>query len=83
MAASILLVSKWINNMVRPDAKKLLAQVQQAKWNREQDIYLIEHNHLPLAELMQQLCFNEEEIMARRKLLGLTTRLKQMRKLSY
>lgn len=51
--ASILLVSKWINNMVRPDAKKLLAQVQQAKWNREQDIYLIEHNHLPLAELMQ------------------------------
>ena len=65
------------------DAKKLLAQVQQAKWNREQDIYLIEHNHLPLAELMQQLCFNEEEIMARRKLLGLTTRLKQMRKLSH
>ncbi len=48
--------------MVRLDVKKLLAQAQQAKWSREQDIYLIEHNHLPLAELMQQLCFNEEEI---------------------
>lgn len=45
--------------MVRPDVKKLLAQAQQVKWSREQDIYLIEHNHLSLAELMQQLCFNE------------------------
>ncbi len=74
---------KMDEEMVRPDVKKLLAQAQQAKWSREQDIYLIEHNHLPLAELMQQLCFNEEEINARRKVLGLTTRLKQMRKLSH
>lgn len=69
--------------MVKPDVKKLLAQVQQTKWTREQDIYLIEHNHLAINELMQKLGFNEEEIMARRKILGLTTRLKQMRKFSH
>lgn len=67
--------------MARPDPKKLLAQLQNAKWSREQDIYLIEHNHLPMNQLRDTLPFTEEEIMARRKVLGLMTRLKQMKRL--
>lgn len=69
--------------MVRPDAKKLLAHAQQLTWTQAQDIYLIEHNYLPINELMQALGVSEEEINARRRILGLTTRLKQMRKLSH
>lgn len=68
--------------MSRPDPKKFLAQLQQARWSREQDIYLIEHNHVPMSQLMEKLPFNEEEIMARRKVLGLMTRLKQIKKLA-
>ena len=55
--------------------------MQNAQWSREQDIYLIEHNHLPMSQLREELPFSEEEIMARRKILGLMTRLKQMKRL--
>ncbi|MBO3661584.1 hypothetical protein [Acinetobacter variabilis] len=67
--------------MARPDPKKLLAQMQNAQWSKEHDIYLIEHNHLPMSQLREKLPFSEEEIMARRKVLGLMTRLKQMKRL--
>lgn len=63
------------------NTKKLSAKLLTAHWTREQDIYLIENNHLPLEQLCTALHSNEEEIMARRKVLGLVTRNKQLRKL--
>lgn len=66
---------------MRINTKKLSAKLFTAHWSKEQDIFLIEHNQLPIEQLSQQLKFSEEEIIARRKVLGLITRTKQLRKL--
>ena len=50
-------------------------------WSTEQDIYLIEHNQFPIAELEKVLPFNEEEIRNRREILGLVRRDRQMSKI--
>lgn len=63
------------------NSKKLTAKILTAHWTQEQDIYLIENNHLPLEQLCEQLKFSAEHIQARRKVLGLMTRSKQLRKL--
>lgn len=49
-------------------------------WTQQQDIYLIEHNDCSIEELQQHLPYSLEEIMARRNILGLTTRLRQLKK---
>lgn len=51
-------------------------------WTKLHDIYLIENNHLDMDTLMQHLPFGHEEILARRKVLGLVTRIKQLKKMS-
>ena len=51
-------------------------------WTKLHDIYLIENNHLDIETLMLHLPFGQEEIMARRKALGLITRIKQLKKMT-
>jgi hypothetical protein len=47
-------------------------------WQTAEDIYLIEHAHLSIVELQQHLRFSEEQILARKKQLGLIRRAKQL-----
>ena len=60
------------------------ANIQQSneRWSKEQDIYLIENNHLAIEQLIEKLSFDADEIMERRKILGLLTRTRQLRKFS-
>ncbi|ANF81773.1 hypothetical protein A3K93_05950 [Acinetobacter sp. NCu2D-2] len=51
-------------------------------WTQAHDIYLIEHNHLELDVLAEHLPFGKDEIMARRKALGLVRRMRQLKKLN-
>ncbi len=60
--------------------QRLLVSTQH--WTQQQDIFLIEHNEWSITELQQHLPYSEEEIMARRKILGLVTRIKQLKRLS-
>lgn len=53
----------------------------ESKWTIDQDIFLIENNSLPLLDLKIYLPFTEDEIMDRKKRLGLIKRAKQMRRL--
>ncbi|ATO20493.1 MULTISPECIES: hypothetical protein [Acinetobacter] len=66
---------------MRVNTKKLTAKLLTAHWTREQDIILIENNHLPIEQLSEMLKCSQEDIMARRKVLGLVTRNKQLRRL--
>lgn len=50
-------------------------------WQIEQDCFLIEHNHLPLHELQQQLALSADEIQQRREVLGLVRRQRQLHRL--
>lgn len=68
---------KWM----RVNTKKLTAKLLTAHWTREQDIILIENNNLPIEQLSEMLNCSQEDIMARRKVLGLVTRNKQLRRL--
>lgn len=68
---------KWM----RVNTKKLTAKLLTAHWTREQDIILIENNNLPIEQLIEMLKCSQEDIMARRKVLGLVTRNKQLRRL--
>lgn len=68
--------------MNRVNIKKLKIQLSNEKWSKEQDIFLIENNHLEIEQLIEKLSFNADEIMERRKILGLLTRTRQLRKLS-
>lgn len=52
-------------------------------WTTEQDIYLIEQQHLPLQDLMKVLPYSEDEIVERKHLLGLTRRERQMQRLLF
>ena len=66
--------------MNRINLKQLKIQQSNERWSKEQDIFLIENNELPLDQLVEKLNFDADEIMDRRKILGLVTRSKQLRK---
>ena len=68
--------------MNRVNIKKLKIQQRNERWSKEQDIYLIENNHLAIEQLIEKLSFDADEIMERRKILGLLTRTRQLRKFS-
>lgn len=68
--------------MTRVNIKKLEIQLSNERWSKEQDIFLIEYNHLDLEQLSEALSFDADEIMQRRKILGLITRNKQLKKFS-
>ncbi|WP_088459039.1 acyl-CoA thioesterase [Acinetobacter soli] len=51
------------------------------QWTTEQDGYLIEHADFAISELIQLLPYTEEEIKARKKVLGLLKRERQFRKI--
>lgn len=57
--------------------------VQFDNWTPQHDSYLIENNDLTMDILKQTLPFSDEEIMARRKVLGLVTRIRQLKKLRH
>ena len=63
---------------MRVNTKKLTTKLLTAHWTREQDIILIENNNLPIEQLSEMLKCSQEDIMARRKVLGLVTRNKQL-----
>ncbi len=69
--------------MNRVNLKKLKIQQSNEKWSKEQDIYLIENNHLVIEALSEKLNFTHEEIMERRQILGLIRRTKQLKKLQF
>ena len=68
--------------MNRVNIKKLKIQQSNERWSKEQDIYLIENNHLAIEQLIEKLSFDADEIMERRKILVLLTRTRQLRKFS-
>ena len=68
--------------MNRVDIKNLKIQQSNERWSKEQDIYLIENNHLAIEQLIEKLSFDADKIMERRKILGLLTRTRQLRKFS-
>lgn len=49
-------------------------------WTTDQDCYLIEHGSMSIDELSNNLPYSEAEIMARKDMLGLIRRSRQMRK---
>jgi len=55
-------------------------EFQLSDWTTDQDCYLIEHSFLSIQELMKELPYSEDEIMARKEVLGLIRRARQMRK---
>lgn len=61
--------------------KRKIRKFQNSDWSTEQDIFLIENNHLSLDELVEILPFNGEEIVDRKSVLGLIRREISLRKL--
>lgn len=51
-------------------------------WSVEQDCYLIEHADQPIPQLQKALPFTEEQINARKKVLGLFKRQRALKRLS-
>lgn len=49
-------------------------------WTQEQDIFLIENNHLSIEELVEKLPFNDHQILLRKKRLGLLRRDRQLKR---
>ena len=54
--------------------KRKIRKFQNSDWSTEQDIFLIENNHLTIDELVEILPFNSEEIIDRKGILGLIRR---------
>ncbi|WP_373683907.1 acyl-CoA thioesterase [Acinetobacter sp. YH12069] len=52
-------------------------------WSTEQDAVLIEHADLATSELIQHLGFSEEDILHRKKVLGLNRRARQIQRLYF
>lgn len=61
--------------------KSMKANTVIRQWTTEQDGFLIEHADLAISELIQLLPYTEEEIKARKKVLGLLKRERQFRKI--
>lgn len=55
-------------------------KIQYTEWSTDQDCLLIEHFKTPMDVLLQMLPYSEQEILARKEMLGLLTRAKQLRK---
>ena len=66
--------------MRRPSHRKNDHLKHLSVWSTEQDVYLIEHAEQSLSELAQALPYNEEQILARKKVLGLIQRAKQLKR---
>ena len=52
-------------------------------WSTEQDAVLIEHADLAMSELIQHLGFSEEDILQRKKVVGLNRRARQIQRLYF
>lgn len=52
-------------------------------WSTERDAVLIEHADLTMSELIQHLGFSEEDILQRKKVLGLNRRARQIQRLYF
>ncbi|MFC3171249.1 MULTISPECIES: hypothetical protein [Acinetobacter] len=50
-------------------------------WSTEQDCFLIENSALPIEQLILNLPFSEEEIRARKTVLGLVRRQRQINRM--
>ena len=61
--------------------KRKIRKLQNSNWSTEQDIFLIENNHLNIDELVEILPFNSEEIVDRKSVLGLIRREFSLRKI--
>ncbi|MDV2468920.1 acyl-CoA thioesterase [Acinetobacter chinensis] len=61
--------------------KRKIRKLQNSDWSTEQDIFLIENNHLSIEELVKILPFNDEEIVDRKNVLGLIRREISLRKI--
>ncbi|WP_180145267.1 acyl-CoA thioesterase [Acinetobacter sp. YH12052] len=57
--------------------------VSKVVWSTEQDAVLIEHADLAMSELIQHLGFSEEDILQRKKVLGLNRRARQIQRLYF
>ncbi|UUS62040.1 acyl-CoA thioesterase [Acinetobacter sp. YH16056_T] len=58
-------------------------KVSNVIWSTEQDAVLIEHADLAMSELIQHLGFSEEDILQRKKVLGLNRRARQIQRLYF
>nr|WP_180116791.1 acyl-CoA thioesterase [Acinetobacter sp. YH12096] len=58
-------------------------KVSNVIWSTEQDAMLIEHADLAMSELIQHLGFSEEDILQRKKVLGLNRRARQIQRLYF
>nr|WP_180163635.1 acyl-CoA thioesterase [Acinetobacter sp. YH12069] len=58
-------------------------KVSNVIWSTEQDAVLIEHADLATSELIQHLGFSEEDILHRKKVLGLNRRARQIQRLYF
>lgn len=61
----------------QPDRKQLLS----CAWSTDQDCFLIENNHLTVDQLVEILPYDHDEIIARKRQLGLLRRDFYMKKL--
>ena len=61
----------------KPNRKQLLSSA----WSTDQDCFLIENNHLTMDQLVEILPYQHDEIIARKKQLGLLRRDFYMKKL--
>lgn len=59
-----------------------LAQELTSTWTVEQDCYLIEHVQHSIQQLQKVLPFNEEQINARKRILGLIKRQRALKRLN-
>lgn len=65
-----------------PNMKKFLncKVVKSSSWTTDQDIYLIENSSQGIDELLKNLPYTEDQILNRKKVLGLIKREWQIRK---
>lgn len=54
-------------------------KVHDSSWSNDQDAYLLENNCLTIDQVMLYLPFSENEIKARKKILGLYKKHRQMK----
>ncbi|RZG76621.1 acyl-CoA thioesterase [Acinetobacter sp. WCHAc060025] len=63
--------------MKRPRKK---SEIPLTNWTTDQDCYLIEHSSMSIDELINNLPYSKDEIIARKEVLGLIRRARQMKK---
>lgn len=60
---------------------RLKPEFPASNWTTEQDCFLIENSALPIEVLILNLPFSEEQIRARKTVLGLVRRQRQMNRM--